>query len=95
MPPPTGVVSGPLMATLYARTASSVSFGSHSPCCPFAFSPAGTSNQAILLLAAERLLHGGVEDADAGAPDVGPGAVTFDERNDRIVGHDEASVLAW
>ena len=50
MPPPTGVVSGPLMATLYVRTASSVSFGSHSPCCSLAFSPAGTSNQAICFL---------------------------------------------
>ena len=35
------------------------------------------------LLAAERLLHRGVEHAHAGAPDVGAGAVAFDERNDR------------
>ena len=79
MPPPTGVVSGPLIATLYARTASSVSFGSHSPYCSLAFSPAGTSNQAIFFLPPNALLHGGVEDADAGAPDVGAGAVTFDD----------------
>ena len=30
MPPPTGVVIGPLIATAYSRTASSVSCGSHS-----------------------------------------------------------------
>ena len=50
MPPPTGVVSGPLMATLYCLTASMVSFGSHSPYCALAFSPAGTSNQTIFFL---------------------------------------------
>ena len=50
MPPPTGVVNGPLMATLYERTASSVSFGSHSPYCSLAFSPAGTSNHSIFFL---------------------------------------------
>src|SRR5207245_7000788 len=42
----TGVVSGPLIAILYAFTASSVSFGSHSPAIVFAFSPARTSNHA-------------------------------------------------
>src|SRR5204863_6626686 len=46
MPPPTGVVSGPLIATLYAFTASSVSVGSHSPAAFFAFSPARISNHA-------------------------------------------------
>jgi hypothetical protein len=30
MPPPTGVVIGPLIATEYSRTISSVSCGSHS-----------------------------------------------------------------
>ena len=43
---------------------------------------------------AEGFLDGGVEHAHAGAPDVGPGAVAFDERDDRIVRHDELSVLA-
>jgi hypothetical protein len=38
-----------------------------------------------------RLLDGGVEDAHAGAPDVAAGAIAFDERNDRIVRHDESS----
>ena len=31
MPPPTGVVSGPLMPTRYLRNASTVSSGSHDP----------------------------------------------------------------
>ena len=42
-----------------------------------------------LPLAAVGLLDGGVEHADAGAPDVRAGAVAFDERDDRIVRHDE------
>ena len=45
-------------------------------------------------LPAERLRHGGVEHAGARAPDVRTGAVAFDERNDRIGGHDELPVLA-
>ena len=48
MPPPTGVVSGPLMATRYSRTAVSVSSGSHSPNFVCAFSPANTSIHSIL-----------------------------------------------
>ena len=47
MPPPTGVVSGPLIATLNSVSASSVSRGSHSPETSCAFSPAKTSIQAI------------------------------------------------
>ena len=43
MPPPTGVVSGPLMPTRYVRNASSVSSGSQLLTCLKAFSPASTS----------------------------------------------------
>ena len=50
MPPPTGVESGPLMPTRYFRNASSVSAGIHSLVWLKAFSPASTSNQAILRL---------------------------------------------
>src|SRR5580698_5872087 len=50
MPPPTGVVSGPLMATRKSRIASTVSLGSHSLKVLKAFSPAKTSNQAIFFL---------------------------------------------
>ena len=39
-----------------------------------------------LPLAAIGFLHGGIEHAHAGAPDVRPGAVTFDEREDGAVG---------
>src|SRR2546429_9918713 len=46
MPPPTGVVGGPLMATRKSRIASTVSFGSHSLNALNAFSPAKTSNHA-------------------------------------------------
>src|SRR6266404_9970593 len=47
MPPPTGVVSGPLIPTRYSRNASTVSFGNHSSNLSFAVSPAKTSNHAI------------------------------------------------
>jgi hypothetical protein len=41
---------------------------------------------------AERLLHCRVEDAHARAPDVGPGAIALDERDDGIVGNDHCAV---
>ena len=50
MPPPTGVVNGPLIATRYLRHASSVSSGNQEPARLFAFSPASTSIQLILRL---------------------------------------------
>src|SRR5438552_4728437 len=46
-----------------------------------------------LLLAARGLLHRGVEHADGSAPDVGPGPVTFDERDDGMIGHSQLAVL--
>src|SRR5262249_51241538 len=48
---------------------------------------------ADLALAAVGLRHGCVEDPDARAPDVGAGAVTLDERNDRMIGDDELAAL--
>ena len=94
MPPPTGVVSGPLIATLYALTASSVSFGSHSPVEVLRLLAGEHLEPGERRAAAERLLHRRVEDAHAGAPDVGSGAVAFDERDDRIVGHDQLPACA-
>ena len=49
MPPPTGVVKGPLMPTIYSRKAVNVSSGNHvfSPYTVFDFSPANTSNHSI------------------------------------------------
>src|SRR5881275_31990 len=46
IPPPTGVVSGPLMATRCARMLSSVASGSQVPTCLKAFSPASTSSHS-------------------------------------------------
>ena len=46
IPPPTGVVSGPLSETRKSRAASTVSFGSHCLNVLNAFSPAKTSNHA-------------------------------------------------
>src|SRR5262249_39181509 len=48
MPPPMGVVSGPLMPTRYFLNASRVSSGSQLPVLLKAFSPARTSCQVIL-----------------------------------------------
>jgi hypothetical protein len=52
MPPPTGVVNGPLMETTYSLDASRVSSGSHtfSPYTLVAFSPAYISIQTIFFL---------------------------------------------
>ena len=50
MPPPIGVVSGPLMPTRCVRNASSVSSGSQLPVWLKAFSPASTSLHWILRL---------------------------------------------
>src|SRR3989441_11672136 len=47
IPPPTGVVRGPLMATRCVRMVSSVASGSQVPTCLKAFSPASTSSQSI------------------------------------------------
>src|SRR5580704_17803477 len=46
MPPPTGVVNGPLLATRNSRTASTVSSGSQLSNFALAFSPANTSYHA-------------------------------------------------
>src|SRR5215470_7615317 len=50
MPPPMGVVSGPLMPTRYLRNASTVSSGSQLLNFLKLFSPAKTSIQAIFFL---------------------------------------------
>src|SRR5882724_3826900 len=47
MPPPTGVVNGPLIATTNSLIASTLSLVSHSPNLSLAFSPAKISYQAI------------------------------------------------
>ena len=46
-----------------------------------------------LPLAAVSLRDRGVEDAHAGTPNIRTGAVTFDERDDRIVRNDETAVF--
>ena len=48
IPPPTGVVNGPLIETRYSFMTSMVSSGSQEPVRLFAFSPANTSIQWIL-----------------------------------------------
>ena len=50
IPPPTGVVSGPLIPTRYSLNASTVSSGSQLSNLFFAVSPANTSNQATFRL---------------------------------------------
>ena len=83
MPPPTGVVSGPLMPMRYSRNVSTVSSGSQSPVASNAFSPGEH------LLPRDRLAvlgRGGVEHELRGGPDVDAGAVALDERDDRLVG---------
>ena len=93
MPPPTGVVSGPLMPTRYSRNASTRVVGQPVVELLEALLAGVDLDPGDLALAAVGLRHRGVEHAHAGAPDVGPGAVAFDERDDRIVGNDETAVL--
>src|SRR5689334_533375 len=49
MPPPIGVVNGPLMPIRYSRKTSTVSSGSHEPVASNAFWPASTSFHTIFL----------------------------------------------
>ena len=93
MPPPTGVVSGPLMETRRSRAAATESSGSQVLNWRNAFSPAKISNQLDGALAAIGLFDRGVEDALRRLPDVAAGAVAFNERNDGIVGNREFPFL--
>ena len=63
MPPPTGVVSGPLMPTRYSLKASTVSSGSQLLNFLKAVLAGEDLEPGDLALAAVGLLHGGVEDA--------------------------------
>ena len=93
MPPPTGVVSGPLMPTRSSRNASSVSSGSQLPDLVERLLPGEHFLPNDLPLAAVGLRDRRVEHALARPPDIGPGAVAFDERNDRPIRHRQAAVL--
>src|ERR1043166_4235329 len=90
IPPPTGVVSGPLMATRCARIASRVASGSQLPTCLKAFSPASTSSHAPL--AAADLVDRRVEHPARRAPDIGSRPIAFYKRDDRAVGHHPLAV---
>ena len=92
MPPPTGVVSGPLMPMRRSRNAATVSSGSQVLKRSIAFSPAKTSYQDNAALAVVCDLDRGIEHAHRRFPDVAPGAVAFDERDDGVVGNDELAV---
>src|SRR4029078_7407637 len=99
MPPPTGVVSGPLIPTRYSLNASTVSSGSHLSNLFFAASPANHSNHELvrcppqyfaprdLPLPAVRFLHRGIEDADARSPNVRARAVAANKGKDGLVRH--------
>ncbi len=72
---PTGVVSGPLIATLYSRTASTVASGSHSPNRRWLSRRRRPRTRRSSASAAVRPLDRGVEDVARGGPDVGTDAV--------------------
>ena len=95
MPPPTGVVSGPLMPTRNSLKASIVSSGSQLSNLFLAVSPAEHLEPGDLALAAVGLLHRRIEHALAGRPDVRPGAVAADEGKDRVVRDVQFAVLEW
>ena len=85
MPPPTGVVSGPLIATRKWLIASTVSSGSQVPCAVEGLLAGHDLDPRDLLLAAVGLLDRGIEHALRRPPDVRAGAVPLDERDDRLV----------
>ncbi len=89
MPPPTGVVSGPLMPTRNSLKASTVSSGSQVLNCLKALLAGEDLEPGDFAFAAVGLLDGGVEDPLAGGPDVRPGAVAANEGNDGMVGNVE------
>ena len=89
MPPPTGVVSGPLIPIRYSRNVATVSSGSHEPV------------RVERLLAGEHFLprdllavlgRGRVHHQLRGGPDVDAGAVAFDVGDDRLVGNRQRAV---
>ncbi len=87
MPPPTGVVSGPLMATRNSRMALTVSSGSQFLKLGLGFFAGENFVPGDRALAVVGLFNGGVEHAHGGFPDVAAGAVAFNEGNDGVVGH--------
>ena len=94
MPPPIGVVSGPLIPTRAERNLSTVSSGSQL----LVLLPRLLAREhlvpADLAAAVVGLLDGGVEHAHRRLPDVAPGAVALDEGDRRVVRNFERAVLA-
>src|SRR5215813_5940911 len=76
MPPPTGVVRGPLIPTRNSPKASTVSSGSQV-----------LNWLCDLSLAAVNLFDCVVEHVLRCAPNIGTGAIAFDKRDNRTIGH--------
>ena len=91
IPPPTGVVSGPLIPTRCDRNASTVSSGSHWPGLVERLLPGEDLEPVDLARPAVGLVDGGVEHPHRGRPDVGADPVTLDEGQDRLVGHAQSA----
>src|ERR1051326_7603239 len=85
MPPPTGVVSGPLIPTKYSRNASTVSSGSQLSNLSFAAWPGKTSNHAIFLFPAISFFDRSIKDALARGPYIGASAIAANKRDHRLV----------
>ena len=87
MPPPTGVVNGPLIPTRCSLNASMVVVGQPLPRLVESFLtgedlfPRDRSGTVVCLL------HGCVEDADRSRPDVWADAVALDEGNRWVIGY--------
>ncbi len=93
MPPPTGVVSGPLMPTRNSFIASTVSSGSQLVEFLIDFSPANTSYHTMLPLALIRLLHCSIEHPHRGLPNIASGTVAFYEWNNWVIGDVVAAIV--
>ena len=93
MPPPTGVVSGPLMETRNSLQRLERLLGQPLAVLRVRLLAGEDLHPGDLPLAAVRLLDRGVEHAHRRAPDVGAGAVALDEGDDGIVGDVERALL--
>src|SRR5258708_6251233 len=92
IPPPTGVVNGPLMPTRYSLKASTVSSGSQLSNLFLEVSPANPPNPPPFARPAVSLTPRRIEHPLAGLPNVRPRAVTTDEWKHRIGWHIQLAV---
>ena len=87
MPPPTGVVRGPLIETRKSVAALTESSGSQFLNLAKGLFAGKNLKPFHRAFSAIGLLNSGVENALGGAPDIATGTVALDKRNDGMIGN--------